>query len=370
MRRGELCFLVLLLALFLVSGCGGSRDDAGALSVGLTDAASSDYQAVYVTIKEVQVHMGGSENGNWQVVASPDKTYNLLELVNGMIEQLGVSSLETGSYSQMRLIIGHEAEEETNVLGQRHPYANYLIDSSSGYHQLRIPSGFQTGIKLVRDFEIVDGLTTELILDFDVERSVVRAGESGNWLLKPTIKVVDTVENATVSGVVVGQSAELIAGAKVSAQVYDRNTNQVSVDTSTLSDEAGEYLMYLEPGAYTIVAYLDGYSPVCSELSTAHNEDYEASFALTPVDMGVIACNVVLPQSVQGAIATVRFIRISPCDPMKLIEFKSINVSESGSYNVTLPAGTYSVLASDGTTALPVQNIATGGTATLDFRAD
>jgi len=370
MPRGEFRIIVVLLALFLVSACSDSDDDAGTLSVGLTDAASSDYQAVYVTIEEVQVHMGGDDDGNWQMVASPGKTYNLLELVNGMIEQLGVSSLGSGTYTQMRLILGGEAQEETNILGDPHPYANYLIDSSGEYQQLRVPSGYQTGIKLVRNFEIVEGLTTELVLDFDVEKSVVRAGNSGNWLLKPTIKIIDTIENSTVSGVVADQSAELLAGAKISAQVYDTGTNGVNVNTSTLSDEAGEYLMYLEPGAYTIVAYLDGYSPVCSELAVEDGGDHVLSFVLRPTDMANITCNVVLTQGVQGQIVTVRFVRTSPCSETKLIEIKSFNVSESGSYNVSLPAGTYRVIASDGTTTLPVQNVATGGSATLDFSAN
>ncbi len=370
MSRGKIRIVVLLLAFLLGTACSERQDDAGTLSLGLTDAASSDYQAVYVTIKEVQVHMGEDGGGPWEVVASPNKTYNLLELVNGMIEHLGVSDLKAGTYTQMRLIVGDEAEEETNILGENHPYANYLIDSADRYLQLKVPSGVQSGIKLVCSFEIMEGLTTELVLDFDVDKSVVKAGNSGNWLLKPTIKVIDALENATVSGAVVGNSAELLAGVKISAQVYDPDTGQVDVDTSTLSDEAGEYLMHLAPGAYTIVAYLDGYSPVCTELAVADGGDYQASFALTPTVMNDITCNVILSQSLQGRIATIRFIRTSPCRETKLVELKALNVSESGAYSVSLPAGTYRVIAADGTTTLPVQNIAAGGSVTLDFTAN
>jgi hypothetical protein len=37
-------------------------------------------------------------------------------------------------------------------------------------------------------------------LDFDASRSIVKAGSSGKWLLKPTIKVLDTEEYSVISG--------------------------------------------------------------------------------------------------------------------------------------------------------------------------
>lgn len=359
----------LVMALFLITACDDGGSDEGALAVGLTDAASGGFQAVYVTVGEVQVHRGGEENGEWLVVASPGRTYNLLELVNGVIERLGVSSLAAGSYTQMRLIIGDKADEGTNILDQRHPYANYLIDSQGECRRLSVPSGDRTGIKLVHGFEIVKGLTTDLVLDFDVDRSVVRAGNSGKWLLKPTIRVIDTVENATVGGMVADQTDAALLGARVSAQVFDQGTDQVTVSTSTLSDAAGEYLMYLEPGTYTIAAYAEGYSPACVDLAVEAGGDYEASFALSPADMQEITLNVVLLPDVQDGVVTVRFILASPCDENRLIELKSLNVSQTGAYKVSLPAGTYRVIATDGATTLPAQNIATDSAVTLDFTA-
>lgn len=352
----------------MVTACNDDETDEGTLAVGLTDAASGDLQAVYVTIEEVQVHRGG-ENGEWLVAASPGKTYNLLELVNGVIERLGVSRLAAGSYTQMRLIIGDDADGETNILNQPHPYANYIIDSQGECHRLHVPSGDQTGIKLVHGFEIVKDLTTDLVLDFDVDRSVVRAGNSGKWLLKPTIRVIDTVENATVSGVVTDQTDAALPGVRVCAQVFDPDTDQVTIRTSTITDASGEYLMYLQPGTYTIVAYADGYSPACAGLTAELGQDYDASFVLPPADMQAITINVLLPQGAQDVIATVRFIMASPCDESSLIELKALNVSLTGVYEVPLPAGTYRVLATDGATTLPAQNIATGSAVTLDFTA-
>ena len=183
-----------LCILFLFS-CQDGEYRSGTLSLNLTDAPAQQFEAVYVTIKEVWVHVGGDEEdeGNWEIVVSPNKTYNLLELRYCLRVSLGIAELQSGHYTQMRLIIADEPDDGFNLRQEVHPYANYVIDSSYDYHELKIPSGPQTGVKIVGGFDINENQTTELTLDFDASKSVVKAGNSGKWLLKPTIKVlVDT----------------------------------------------------------------------------------------------------------------------------------------------------------------------------------
>ena len=207
------CLLLLsLLALLMNTACGGGGSgggdfggsDMGTLGLSLQDAFTDDYKAVYVTINEVQVHLGGNENddGNWQVVAYPYETYNLLELVNGVREELGLADLQAGRYTQMRLIIGEIPDSGLNIFSELHPYANYVILSDDTIHELIVSSGHQTGIKVVNGFVIAPNQTTELILDFDASRSVVKAGNSGNWHLKPTIKVLEVDDYSIIRGAV------------------------------------------------------------------------------------------------------------------------------------------------------------------------
>ena len=121
MRRKKCPIIMLLLSLvasialcFTLTSCGGgggggSASGDGTLSVSLTYATSCNYKAVYVTIDEVQVHMS-DESGidSWLMVSTPQKTYNLLELVNGVRQSLGLVDLSPGHYTQLRLIIGKQ----------------------------------------------------------------------------------------------------------------------------------------------------------------------------------------------------------------------------------------------------------------------
>jgi hypothetical protein len=192
-------FSLLTVLLIGLIGC-GSSGNMGQLSLSLTDAATDQYQAVYVTINDVAVQAANDSADAWTTIATPNKTLNLLALVNGVREHLGLATLAAGHYSQLRLIIGTEADSGVNILSEAHPFANYVIDTSNQYHELKIPSGVQTGIKIVQGFDINENGTTELILDFSASRSVVVAGRSGKYLLKPPIQMLSTSLASIVSG--------------------------------------------------------------------------------------------------------------------------------------------------------------------------
>jgi hypothetical protein len=378
--------IITMTALFACDGGGGGGGEdstvtakTGTVSIGLTDSSTDTYQAVYVTINEVQVNRnesGSDQDGSWVVVATPRKTYNLLKLVNGVTETLGEDELAIGVYNQIRLIIGETPESENNMFGEPHPSANYVVldDGADTIKPLKIPSGINTGIKLVHRFTVREGQVVELLLDFDACRSVVKAGNSGKYILKPTIKVIDTLNKSVVSGLVTDESVlgNPLGGAAVSAQISDGLSATVVRSTLTdlgsdFPDEKGKYELLLSPTqSYNIVAFsnvffsnetITGsqmYAPACERVDAPWN-DAEIDFALTSSGFGTISGEVFLGgEIVDSELAVyVSFYTVLSCGNVNdYVEVATLPLSlespndDSIIYSVDLPVGDYDVVAS------------------------
>lgn len=369
---GIYLFVIPALMAFVASGCGGSDDDddnndttaqteTGTLTLSLTDAASDEYTAVYITIDEVraqlaeegadgEVNEDNPDTTDWEAVAANPGTYNLLELVNGVMEELGVTELETGHYPQMRLYLGDTPADDS------HPYANYVVDTLGNASELFVPSGFQSGVKLVNAFDIEAGVSKELVLDFDVQKSIIKPGVSGKIILKPTIKVIDVISRPVVTGTVYEEDGTTpVPGAYVSAQIYDPSATDVKdriISTGTITDDYGEYRIILEEDlTYNLVAYMEGYTPNYIELAdTQLNEVYEdqdinmsAGSAITvPVSVNITG----EPAEGEVQLATVSFQQY--VDDI-MIEVVSENIEEQGgsaTVDISLPEGTYDIVSS------------------------
>ena len=350
-KSKNFALLALLLAGLIACGVGGNT---GQLSLSLTDAATDQYNAVYVTVKEVAVHAEADPEDTWTIVATPNKTYNLLALANGVREQLALADLSAGHYTQLRLLIGDVAETGVaNILGEVHPHANYVIDTENEYRQLKIPSGFQTGVKIVQGFDIDENSTTELILDFSASESVVVAGRSGKYLLKPTIKVLSESLASIINGTVT-KAADLTAveGALISAQIYNAAAldakDQIVVRASTVSSETGAYKIFIASGPYNLVAAKAGFAPlpvaITAQSGTVHTQDFSLVAA---ADAGTVSGTVTIAAASDESFATLSFRQTIM---VGLTEFKvevmSVNVVNGAPYSVVLPVDLYSVVSS------------------------
>jgi hypothetical protein len=293
---------------------------------------------------------------------NPNKTIDLKTLENGQIFDFGLAELEAGHYNQMRLKIGSEPEpvEPIDNVDIQHPQANYLViegneEDSEEIEILKVPSGFQTGIKVVKGFEIVNQGTTALILDFHANKSVVKAGNSGHWLLKPTIKVLKTVENF-IYGTVVDNTDSPIPGAKVNAQIFDSEDSNVKyediVESTTITTAEGKYKFFLPPDVYNVVVKTDNYLTACKVVEALYYEGDLADFQLEPRDTGTditLTVNVTDLDEGESAFLHIR----QPNFECALNESETISTTievasdhvQNGSYDFILPAGTYNLVA-------------------------
>ena len=218
---------VIIAALFI--GCSddstGPASGNGSLKMYLVDSPSS-FDSVIVFVSRVEVHRSGSnDNSGWFVINNTLRSFDLLQLRNGASVVLGDSILQAGDYTQIRLILAD---------------GNYVIDNGVK-HDLIVPSGSQTGIKLNHGFTIEPNTLYELMLDFNVDKSIHITG-NGQYMLKPVIRCMSMITSGTISGQVLPLDAQAIV------------FTTVGLDTvTTYPDVQGFFkLMALPQGTYNV----------------------------------------------------------------------------------------------------------------------
>lgn len=271
-----------LAAVLSACGGGGGSDgtggtaSSGTLRVALTDAPSCGFDEVNVTVQKVRVHQSssaGDGDAGWsEVVLSPAKRVDLLSLTNGVLSELGQTSLPTGHYTQMRLVLA------ANDAGT--PLANAVKPTGSAETALTVPSGVQTGIKLNIDTDVKADQVADVVLDFDACRSVIKLGASGRYNLSPVVSVLPRVSDA--ANRVIGYVAPALA---VGSTIVSAQVNGVPVK-STVPDATGKFtLAPLAAGNYDVVVAAAGRATAAISavpVSTTANTTLNASTA--PID--------------------------------------------------------------------------------------
>ncbi|MFE3845396.1 DUF4382 domain-containing protein [Thermoplasmatota archaeon] len=170
-KIGILLIIFILGSLPFLGGCIDSGN--GTLTLQITDAPGDlNITEALVTISGIEVHLAAGGNNNttaeWKMVVEESQTFDLVGIRN-VKELLGSKNLSAGVYTQIRLHIDEA-----------------LVTINGSQYDLQIPS---ESIKLVKGFRIIDGETTTLTLDFDVNESVHKTG-SDKYIFQPTIIVI------------------------------------------------------------------------------------------------------------------------------------------------------------------------------------
>jgi len=309
----------------------GSPSTLGTVHFSLTDAPACGFDAVNVTIERVRVHASDSAvdgDAGWsEVVLAPPRRFNLLDLTNGVLADLGTTTLPPGKYTQLRLVLADN--------GGATPLANSVRPSGgSGEIALTTPSAQQSGIKINVDIDVAAGQTADVVLDFDACKSVVRRGNSGQYNLKPVISATSVVSSVglRVVGYLVPSSTS--------------GTTTVSVQTagvpvkSTKPDGTGAFVLYPVPaGTYDLVissptrvtAVVTGV-PVTTTGPTTLNGP---GLPINPTAVPTLSVPGIVTPAATG---TVRALQTFNSGPTVEAAFAPVDAT-SGAYNFTLPIG-------------------------------
>ncbi len=221
-------FMMMLAGISICFSCCSDNDiNTARVQLILVDAPG-DYKEVNIDLIDILVNEEGDEEG-WKSLDNVNtEIYDLIELTGGTEALLADVELPAGYLNQIRLVLG-----TANTLK--------LIDEN--VVELKTPSAQQSGLKLNIHTELIAGVTYEFYLDWNADKSVIKSGNSGNYILKPVIKVTTVATSGAIKGTV--------DPAGVYAVTATNNDTDDVIDGVT--DENGMFYLHGVPeGTYTV----------------------------------------------------------------------------------------------------------------------
>ena len=193
-----------LLAMILsgLTACGGGGGDGpqtGQLSIAVTDnpidAGITKVNVVFTGI-EVKPENGPSILFDY----TPDeRTIDLLQLQGEASEYLIEDEVvPAGRYLWARL----------HVRAEKDVHDSTVEYEGGGVYPLYVPSGAQSGLKLVSGFVVPAGGRADFVIDWNLAAAIgTPPGQDDNRFLRPALKITDRAESGVIRGTV---PAELI----------------------------------------------------------------------------------------------------------------------------------------------------------------
>lgn len=255
--------LLGLLLLAGIAGCGGggsTPNPNGVLNLSINDTPVDGADSVVVAFKGVDLMGPG---GMTSVKFSTEHMVDLLKLQgNASASLLTGASVPAGDYQWLRL--------EVDVPN------SYVIASSGGKFPLSVPSGSETGLKLVSGFTVAQGNTADFIIDFDLRRSLTldNTGGTATYTLKPVLRLTNMQQVGSINGTAsstLSIGGTLITATSCSPAIYiyapagsvpegynvtaSGGTTPLTSAEVSLDDASGGYIYsvdFLAPGSYTL----------------------------------------------------------------------------------------------------------------------
>ncbi|MBO9687900.1 MAG: DUF4382 domain-containing protein [Mitsuaria chitosanitabida] len=336
---------VAVASVLSLSACGGgsggdgsmaTASGMGTLGLSLTDAPSCGFDHVNVAIQKIRVNQSATAadtDAGWtDLTFTTPKRVDLLTLTNGVLSTLGQIPLQAGHYSQLRLVLA--ANDSAN------PLLNSIVPTGGSEVALDTPSAVQSGVKLNADITIAANQLADFVLDFDACKSVVTAGNSGKYLLKPVVAVTPNF----ISGVSGFVDATLANGA-TSVSIQQGGV----VVKATVPDSTGKFLLQpVAPGSYDLVITAPGRATdVITGLTVTASTVTLLNSASSAVTLGISSSATVAGTVTTGATpidAAVRATQTLSNGDRIEVATRGVDAT-TGAYSMVLPVGATMVAA-------------------------
>jgi len=243
MKKRIFSAAVIVLSMLFVQSCNNDdADNTARVKLKLVDFPG-EYLEVNVNIIDVQYNGSEDENG-WKSFESFEgpQIVDLTKLIGGVNLVLSDEIITTGTLKQIRLILGDDGntivvEGDDELPGEPLP--------------LSTPSAQQSGLKLNIDTELEAGFSYTFILDWDVQKSIVKTG-SDKYILKPVIRVEAEANSGSIEGIVTRETVKL-SGVLIDLFELEAIIGEDEPFATTTTNDEGYFIfMGLEPANYKI----------------------------------------------------------------------------------------------------------------------
>ena len=212
-----------------IAGCGGGSgstpEQTGFLSLGVSDHPIHSAQFVCVEFDSIEMKQVGGDT--ILVELDPPEKVDLLSFQGANAMPLLTNhEMPAGQYEWLRLGVdavrgGQGGNGHTGADGMCDGNGSYIVMDDGMYYNLYVPSGQNTGLKLVSGYTVPINDTVSLTAEFDLSKSIkTPVGQSPDVMLRPTIRLVDNNEVGTLTGQVANELAEAMEPVPCEPSVY------------------------------------------------------------------------------------------------------------------------------------------------------
>ena len=240
-------FGVLAASAVLLAGCGGSGSGSdetattGFLSLGISDGPIHEARKVCITFNEIELKSGSETT---IIELNPVRIINLLDFQGADAAPLLINEeVNAGDYQWMRLGIdavrGTQINAGTITGTQCDGDASYIVMNDDSAYNLYVPSGANSGLKLVGGFTVPPGESPHFTAEFDLAKSITAPpGLDPDVILRPVIRLVNDLDVGELAGVV-DSALATAEGCEPSVYVFADGVtpNPIGIDDDPVSTD-------------------------------------------------------------------------------------------------------------------------------------